>query len=887
MTLLHRLASVLDWLLRRDRAERGLDEELQAYLELSAAEKMRDGVSPAEARRLARIELGGLEQAKERVRTYRHGARLDEILRDVRYAVRMFRRNPGFTIAIVLTLAFGIGANTAIFSLIDALMLRWLPVRNPHELVQISLQPRGATGPGGESLSYAIVRALAERRDIFAGVTGFSASTFDVGVPGAATRVRGAVVTGDFYDTLGLNPVVGRLITKQDDAPGAPLVAVLSYAFWEQQFARSPNAVGQVLRVSGVPVSVIGVSPAGFLGANVGARADLTIAVSGLPQVNPSWASLLGPGNFWLRVLARPQPRLSNEQAATHLNAIWPQMAEDVIAPHWPASRRKEMAESVFHFVPGGTGWTRLREIYAKPLFVLMAVVGLVLFIACANVASLLLARASTRQREMAVRLAMGAGRGRVVRQLLIESTLLSSIGASAGIFLAWASGQFLIDLISREPAEIVLDLTPNAHILAFTAAVAMATGILFGLAPAFQATSAGPSTALKDDSRTSGRRSRLLPWLVTGQVAISLVLLAGAALFVRTLQNLHHLDPGFRAEGVLLAEIDGRRPALPQQIIDDLRRLPGVVSVAWTTHTPLSGSTWSEPAVAAGQPIPERDNALFVGAGPRFFETMQIPLLAGREFTDRDTASRPGLAIVNEAFAQRHFAGVPPVGQRLSTRIDGQRRDLEIVGLVRDTRWRDLRTAPYPTVYVAYAQISGETFNTIAIRATGGLGRLTTDLRQSLQSIVPGASFDVHPLSTQVQATLVQERMMATLAGAFGLLALSLVCVGLYGLLAYSVAQRTKEIGIRMALGAQAGLVVRLVLRDGARLIAIGVALGLPAAWVASRWTKSMLFGVTPTDPGAIGTALAVLTAAALVASYLPARRASRLDPLAALRHE
>ena len=887
MTLLHRFASVLDWLLHRDRAEQRLDEELQAYLDLSAAEKVRDGLSPAEARRLAKIELGGIEQAKERVRTYRHGGRLDEMWRDVRYAIRLFRRNPGFTIVIVLTLSLGIGANTAIFTLIDALMLRWLPVRNPQELVQISLQPRGATAPGGESLSYAIVGALAEQREIFAGVAGFSASSFEVEVPDGVTRVRGALVTGDFYGTLGLNPVLGRLLTRQDDAPGAPLVAVLSYGYWEQQFARSPNAIGQVLRINGVPVSIIGVSPRDFVGANVGATADLTLPVAAVPRVIPTAALLLGPGNFWLRVLARPQAGVSDEQAAARLNTIWPKIAEGVISPRWPASRRQEMAESVFHLTPGGTGWTYLREIYTKPLFVLMAGVGLLLLIACANVASLLLARASARQREMAIRLAMGAGRERIVQQLLVESLVLASVAAVFGMALAWLTGAFLIDLISTGPNEIVFDLTPNAHVLSFTVAMAIATGMLFGIAPAFQATSAGPAGALKEDSRTTGSRPRLLPWLVIGQVAMSLVLLAGAGLFVRTLQNLQNLDPGFRPEGVLLAELDGRRPALPPRITDDIRLLPGVVSAALTTHTPLSGSRWSEPAVPAGQPIPERDNALFVGAGPRFFETMQMQLLAGREFAESDTASRPRVAIVNEAFAERHFPGVNAVGQHLSTRVNGHRSDLEIIGVVRNTQWTGLRAAPPPTVYVAYAQISGDTFSTVAVRAAGGPGRLPFALQQLLQSNVPGASFDVHPLSSQVEATLVQERMMATLAGAFGLLALSLVCVGLFGLLAYGVAQRTKEIGIRMALGAHAGRVVQLVLRDGARLVGIGIALGLPAAWLASRWTKSMLFGVTPTDPTAIGGALALLTVAALLASYLPARRASRLDPLTALRHE
>jgi putative ABC transport system permease protein len=887
MTLIHRFMAVLDWVLHRTRAEKQLDDELRSFVEMSAAEKIRDGVPPQEARRQALIELGGIEQTKERVRTSRHGAWLDEIARDVRYALRLSRNNPGFTFVVVLTLALGIGANTAIFSLIDALMLRWLPVSNPQEIVQLSLQPRGETRPGGGSLSWAIVRGLSKRRDVFAGVAGFSASTFEVGSPGMAAQVKGALVTGDFYDVLGLHPIAGRLITSRDDEQGVALVAVLSYGYWERQFARSPRAIGQALHVNGVPVTIVGVSPRGFVGANVGAVADITLPVAALSEVFPTSAGILGPGNFWLRVLARPQPSMTREQAAVRLNAIWPQIAGDVISPHWPPNRRKEMMQSVFHLTAGGTGWSYLREMYTAPLFVLMAGVALVLLIASANVASLLLARASVRRREMAIRLAIGAGRARIVRQLLIESMVLSSFAAILGVGLAWVSGEFLVGLISTSPSDIVFDLTPNAHVLGFTAGVAVITAMVFGVAPAFHATAAGPSAALKEDSRTADGRSRLLPWLVTGQVAISLVLLAGAALFVRTLQNLQTLDPGFRAEGVLLAQLDGRRPVLPQQIIDDVRRLPAVVSAALTTHTPLSGSTWSEPVVPAGQTIPERDNAVLVGAGPGFFQTMEIQLLAGREFTETDTASAPAVAIVNEAFAQTHFPGTNPVGQRLSTRLDGRRTDLEIVGLARNMNSAGLRREAPRTVFVAYAQLTGDAFTTVAVRASGPMARVTSELQQLLQSKIPKVSLDIQPLSTQVKATLVRERMMATLAGAFGLLALTLVCVGLYGLLAFAVAQRTKEIGIRMALGAQAHWVIRLVLGDGARLVGLGIAFGLPAAWIASRWTKSMLFGVTPTDPVAIAAALAVLVVAALVAAYLPARRASRLDPLTALRHE
>jgi predicted permease len=888
MTLLHRLASVLRWVFNRNKVEQGLDEELQAFIDMSAAQRMSDGLSPAQARRLAILELGGLEQAKERIRTSRHGAWLDEAGRDVRYAFRMFIKDPGFTVVIVLTLALGIGANAAIFSLIDALMLRWLPVRNPHELVQLTLQTPGAPRvAAGGGFSYSIVGALADQHEIFSGLGGFCRFTFDVGVPGFVSRVPGALVTGGYYETLGLNPVIGRLLTREDDQPGSPLVAVISYGYWERQLALSPGAVGQTLPINGVPVTVVGVSPRGFVGSTVGSIADITMAVAALPQVSPTAGPLLGPGNFWLRVVARPHAGVSVQQATARLNAVWRLIAEPVIAPHWPASRRKAIADSVFELSPGGTGWTYLREIYRKPLIVLMAVSGLVLLIACANVASLSLARASARQREIAVRLAIGAGRARIVRQLLTESILLSVIGAAIGLGLAWISGRFLVSVISTEHARIAFDLAPNWHVLGFTSVVAIATGVLFGVAPALKTTAAGPTSALKENTRISGPRSVLLPSLVSAQVALSLVLLAGAGLFVRTLQNLQSLDPGFNAEGVLLVDLEDRPTAVPRELLEDVQRLPGVVSASLSTHTPLSGSVWSDPAVPAPQSIPENENAYFIGAGSRFFATMEIQVLSGREFTDRDSADSPAVALINEVFAQRHFPNRNPVGRHLSARVRGQRRNLEIVGLVKNTNAAGLRAAPPPTVYVAYAQLTGDFPTTLSVRATGPSGRVASTIQKALQSRLPGAPIEVRPLSGQVDATIVREHMMATLAGAFGLLALILACVGLYGLLAYGVAQRTKEIGIRMALGAQATRVVALVLTGGARLVVIGIALGLPAAWASSRWVESMLFGLTPTDPAAFGGAIVVLTSAAQLAAYLPARRASRLDPLTALRHD
>ena len=887
MTLLHRLRSVVHWIIHRSEAEQGLNDELQSFLDMSVAEKIADGMSPAEARRLANLELGGVEQVKEHVRTERHGGWLDEIGRDVRYAFRLFFKNPVFTCTVVLTLALGIGANTAIFSLIDALMLRWLPVRDPQELVQVRLQSPGANEPGGESFSYPMVRALADQRDIFSGVAGFSGTSFDVGTPGSFSRVHGALVTGGYYSTLGLNPVVGRLLTDEDDRVGAPLSAVITYGYWQREFGGSRQVAGQTIRIKGQMVTIVGVTPRGFAGANVGDVADITMAVAALPQMYPTMAPLLGSGNVWLRILARPKPDISTDEATSRLNVMWSRLADSLINPGWPPSERKKIAESVFRLSDGGTGWSYLRETYRNPLYVLMGAVSLVLLIACANVATLLLARASARQKEIAVRLAIGASRARVVRQLLIESIVLSLIGAACGVLLARVLGSLLITLISTDLSSVDFDLTPNGHVLAFSAAAAIVTGILFGMAPAIQTTAVNPIVAAREDVRTTaGSRTRLLPFLVVAQVGLSLVLLAGAGLFARTLSNLQSLDAGFRTEGVLLVVLDDQRALISPPVVEELQRLPGVLSTAVSTHTPLNGWTWSEPVVPAGQPRPERDNAVVVGAGPGFFSTLQIQLIAGREFTERDRRDRAPVALVNDAYAARHFPNRSPVGQHLSTSI-GENKDFEIVGMVRNAKLTGLRAAAPPTVYVAYYQLESARATTISVRATSPLARVSTAIQQTLQPKFPNTPIEVRALSTQVANTIVQERMMAMLAGGFAVLALTLACVGLYGLLAYDVSRRTREIGIRMALGAHARRVVAAVVAGGIRLVAIGVVAGMPAVWIGSRSIGSLLFGVRALDAVTIAGAIVVLLAAAQLAAYLPARRASRVDPLEALRHE
>jgi predicted permease len=892
--LVKRFLSILTWILRRSQVEQRLDDELQACVDASAAEKVRDGMSREDAIRQARLELGGVEQIKEHVRTGRHGWFLDEVARDLLYGFRISARAPGFTAVILVTLALGVGANTAIFTLIDALMLRRLPVQHADELVLLDLRDpatAGAVGDsfswGGDSFSWSIARGLDARGDIFAGVAGFSGLSTNVGAPGASTRVSGALVTGDFYATLGVQPEAGRLLINEDDEPGAPLVAVISDNYWEREFGRRPAAIGESLMVNGVPVTIVGVSPRGFDGANVGQRAEIVTTVAAVPRLWPGLAEMTQPGNFWLRILARPAAGLSATAAETRLNVVWPALSGELLSARWPAARKQAMASWRFVFEPGATGWSNLRELYLKPLVVLMSVAALVLAIACANVASLFLARASTRGREIAIRLAIGASRGRIVRQLLIEGGMLSGAGTALGVGVAWWSSRLLVRLISSGPTDVVFDLTPNAHVLAFSAALAVATGLLFGLAPAIQARTAGPSLILKSDNRGATRRSRMLPSLVTGQVALSLILIAGAGLFVRTFRNLEHVDPGFRVDGVFLVALDRDAGALVDRLLDVVGAVPGVEAVTASTQTPLSGSSWSEAVVPVGQPVPETDNTRVLGVAPRYFAALRIPLVAGRDFSERDRRGAPDVAIVNEQYAARYFPHQDPVGQRLKGTLASPAREVEIVGVARDTSASSLRREPPPIVYVSREQFGQSQAPNLIVRTTGGDARTSQAIRAALQSRLPTRTIQVQPLSAQIDGTILQERVMATLAAGFGALALLLSTVGLYGLLAYRVTQRSREIGIRLALGANARRVVADVVLSGVRLVGLGVAIGIPAAWLLSKPVRSMLFGLTPTDPPTLLAAALVLVVAALLAAAVPARRAASVEPVVVLKQD
>ena len=879
---------------RRKPREQDLERELCDHLDLEAEEQRALGLPPDQAQFAAHRALGNVTLTKETTREVWGWTFVSQFGQDLRYAFRAIRGNPTFSAAAIVSLALGIGANTAIFSLIDALLLRSLPVSDPGSLIQLQLVEQGRAG---SSFGYPTVRALAERTDIFAGVCGFSSGSLNVGWHEDIQRVSGAWVTGGCYPTLGLEPFAGRLLTPDDDRPGSAPVAVLSYPFWENRFGRDFGVVGRSITIEGEPVTVVGISPPGFTGANVGDAANFTLTVGAMPQLFPERAASLESGSQWLRALARPRPGISAAQTKAQLAAVWPRLASIATTPRMNPKRRQVLLDSSIGVIPGGTGHSFLREQFRRPLQILMAVTGLVLLIACANFANLLLARGAARSREIALRFAIGAGRSRILRQLLTESVILSSLGAVLGIGIAGVASRLLIDLLSTGRRDtILLDVRPDVRVLLFTSAVALATGILFGLLPALRATATAPGDAMKQGSGIASRtRSRLLPTLVASQVALSLVLLIGAGLFLRTLENLQRIDPGFRSQGVLLVNVDPRRAgykderlaALYEELLVWFGQLPGVVSASLSSNTPLSGGVWSDAVSINGRP-PAKESAHITLVSPRYFETMGTPLLLGRGFTTSDRQGAPGAAIVNETFARRYLEG-HPLGKRVSVR-NPHYGSFEVVGVVRDMLSQSLRETAPPSLFLPASQypemVGAAVFE---LRADAFLARTAALVRDELRAKFPAmpAEVQVEPLDAQVGRTLIQERMLAALGASFGALALLLAAVGLYGLLAYAVARSTSEIGIRIALGARRGEVLGWVLQRAVRLLACGIAVGIPAAWAASRLIGSMLFGLRGTDAVTTLAASALLGLTALAAALLPALRAARVDPLVALRYE
>jgi putative ABC transport system permease protein len=816
---------------------------------------------------------------------------LDAIIQDVRHAIRALRSSPAFAAVAILSLALGIGANTAIFSLIDALLLKALPVSHPEQLLQVTMAK-------DEYFTNPIWEQLRDRQDVFSGIFayGMAGGRFNLAAGGEARYAHGNVASGRFFDTLGLHAIIGRTFTMADDRRGCPGTAVLSYGFWQREYGGRADVVGKTISLDHHPFEILGVIGPGFTGVDVGSDRDLYIPVCAEKTISGE-TSELSP----FRVIGRPKPGISPRQAAARLKTLAPQVFAATVRPDWKPEEREGYRKRTFDARMAANGLSFIRKEYRQALIVLMAIVGVVLLIACANVANLLLARGAARQREIAIRMALGSGRVRLMRQLLTESLVLSLSGAALGILFAQWGARLLVGYLSTGWNKVFLDLSVDSRVLAFTAGVAILTGLLFGLAPAWRGTRVNPQSAMKANARgvIEGGKFGLGQALVVVQVALSLLLVVGAGLMLSTFFRLETLDPGFEREHVLLVNVDlrnghyppGRLGAVFDEMLEHLRALPGVRSASTSYVTPIDNSIDAFNLQIEGYTSKSREDTLvyFNEVSDRYFETLGTDLVAGRDFNAHDTPGSPKVAIVNQTMAKKFFAGQNPVGRRYRPDNGNKLGDpVEIVGVVQDAKYVSLREDIHPTAYVAASQeANGNESNTFELRVAGAPTAAISAVKASIAAVNRDVSLEFKTLALQVGESLARERLLATLSGFFGGLALVLATIGLYGVMSYNVTRRRNEIGIRMALGAQQSRVLRMVLGEVAILIGMGVAIGLSAAIATTRFVASFLYGMKANDPWTLSLAAAVLALVAALAGFLPARRAARLDPMNALREE
>jgi predicted permease len=816
-------------------------------------------------------------------------------MQDIRFALRLLKSSPGFTAVAVLSLALGIGANTAIFSIMDAVMLKMLPVKNPQELVQVNIGK-------GASFTNPIWEQLRDRQDVFSGVFAWSTQRFNLASGGEAQYVDGLMASGAYFETLGVAPAAGRLFGRADDRRGCAAAAVLGYGYWQSRYG-GRDVVGQNIVLDGHPFEIMGVSAPGFFGTDVGRTFGVAIPICAEKVLRGENSSLDARSNWWLRVIGRPKPGVSRAQVTGRLKAIAPAVFDATVPQNWRPEMQNNHRKRTFETADGATGLSDVRRRYGDPLRMLMAVVGIVLLIACANIANLMLARAAARQREIAVRLAIGASRWRILRQLLTESVLLSALGAVLGLAFAQWGSLLLVRMITTSNSALFLDLRMDWRMLGFTAAVAILTGLLFGLAPAWRSTRLALNASLKEGGRanTAGRSQfRLGRALVAVQVGLSLLLLVGAGLFMRTFLNLTGMDMGFKRENVLLVGVNIRalntptaaRQALFDELLERVKSIPGVQSASESDLTPVSGSSWNDVIHPDGYTSKGGDDLLvwFNRVSPKYFETLGTPLLAGRDFDSRDTLNSPKVAIINESVARRFYGSASPLGKTYWTEDAAGKRIgvFQIVGLVRDARYNNLRSDDVGTVYLAMSQVAkpGQGPD-LEIRSALTPSSLTSAVKQTLASVDGRISLTFKTLERQIEESILGERLLAALGGFFAGLALLLASVGLYGVISYMVNRRRNEIGIRMALGASRGPVLWLVLREVGLLVGAGLVLGTGAALATTKFLHTILFGVAAKDAVTIAGAAALLGMVAAAAGFVPARRASRIEPMEALREE
>ena len=829
------------------------------------------------------------------------------LLRDLRFALRLLAKSPGFTAIAVLTLALGIGANAAIFQLIDAVRLRTLPVKDPRTLAIVHLDKKhwgqgDFNGPYPE-YTFSLWKQIQQRQRAFSSIAVWGQRSFNLASGGEIDYARGIWVSGEFFKTLGIHPILGRLISDSDDQPGCAGGVNISYSFWQQRYGGAVSVIGRELTLEGHSFPILGVTPPSFYGVAVGNRFDVAVPVCAEPILNSEDSLLNGPRaqeSWWLSMIGRLEPGWTLKRATAQLQAIAPAALKETIPPQYDASGVRHYLACTLQAWPAANGFSQLREDTATPLWLLLGLSGLVLLIACANLGNLMLARASAREREIAVRLALGASRWQLIRQFLSESALLAVVGAAAGGFLAAGLSRWLVSFISTPNDPVFLDMPTDWRVLGFAAGLAVLTTILFGLAPAVRAGGAPPNSVLKGAGRgiTAGRgRFRMQRILVTSQVALSLVLLAGALLFARSLRNLMTLDPGFHEKGVLIANLDFTRLALPRErrlplereLLERIRTLPGIEAAADSARSPMSGDS-SNRWVLSDKPGQNKGLTWLDRISPGYFHTLEMPIFIGRDFDERDLLASPKVAIVNEAFVKKILGSRDSIGKQFQLwESPGKPVPFyTVVGVVKDSAYQDLHEPFVPIAYFPRAQTETPGTNvTMLIRSSIGWAGSMNSIKGAITSENPGIDIQFKVLRTQIRETLTQDELMATLCGFFGVLAVLLAAIGLYGVISYTVAQRTNEIGIRMALGAPPAGVLRLILREVGILIAFGLALGLALTLAAGKTASSLLFGLKPRDPLTLGLAILLLSVLGLAASFVPAHRASCLDPMVALRYE
>jgi putative ABC transport system permease protein len=878
--------------------------ELNSYLEEEIADNLARGKSADEARRAAYRKLGNPTRIREEIYTMNSFGFLESLWQDLHYGARLLRRNPTFAVVAVLTLALGTGANTAIFQLVDAVRLRPLPVDRPEQLAEVRIvqAPNGRTGTfigRWPMLSYPLYLKLRAEQQAFSGLAAWGSTSFDLAQGGEQRAAEALWVSGNFFEVLGVRPAAGRLIAPSDDVRGCAGTAVLGHAFWQREYGGAPSAVGSTLLLDGHRFDVIGVASPEFYGVDVGRAFEVAVPICAEPIVAGDQTSLDKPDMWFLGGVGRLKPGVTVEQAGAQLAGMSATILGATVSTRYSAVDAKDYREMVIGTQPAASGVSGLRRNYGDSLNVLLGVTGLVLLTACANLANLMLARATAREREVAVRLAIGASRRRIVRQMLSESLLIAAIGSMAGMLIAQWFSRSMVALLDSDSNPLFIDLSLDWRVFAFTAGVALTACLVFGLAPAISATRTSLGITLKADGRGSmdGReRFSVRRALVVVQVALSLVLVVGALLFARSLRNLTTMDPGFRQDGVLTATLDYRKANVPEpnraeltrRIVERLRAVPGVRGVSQTFLTPVDGNFWNERVLVGG--VRHRDSVNFNAVGPGYFDILGIRLIAGRDFDARDTPESPRVAIVSESFARALFPGRDAIGQSfdVETRPGQPRRTFQVVGIANDTKYTSLRDSFEPLVHVAVTQEQQQRpLARITVATSTDMASTTAAVTRALGEINPAIAIRYQSVREQLAQSLTRERLMATLSGFFGGLAVLIATLGLYGVMSYVVARRRVEIGVRMALGADPGSVLRMIVREAGVLLAAGLVIGGVLSVFAARTAETFLFGLKPGDPVTLALAMASLASVTLMASWIPAMRAARVQPTVALREE